>query len=380
MPQVTDERLLKMMDFLEYHRAHPDISFQDYHATRTIELSRTVLPRLRVYLDQRYWIFLRDAAMERPRKQVHCELLEILKTGVASGVLLCPLSDSAFFELLRQSDWHTRRATIRLIDDLSLGITIQNTRDRLRTEILDFFLKTTLEGRVPRPPVDRVWVKVGSVLGSAYPVFPGIPPEEQLAIQKAFLDFMWTLSLEEILTDTPLPDDSVDNDLQEAAARITQKSESHQHKMKSFRQVFLAEVGGFLDLHWTDLGDIFEAWYHWMHPHARAISQVEKDSISQSLSNVLYNIIRFRKSETSLPMVQIVAGLHAILRWNRTRAFQFTDFSDFYHAAAALPYCDVFLTEKFLSTMRTRPPLSFDKHFGVRVYCDEQTAIAALQE
>src|SRR5687768_15504392 len=118
MPRISDARLDSMVGFLAEHRAHPNVSLESYFARRVADLSRLVLPRRRVYLDTRFWIFLRDAALERPRKPIHCDLLALLRTRVASGDVLCPIGDSTFFELLRQADSQTRLATARLIDAL----------------------------------------------------------------------------------------------------------------------------------------------------------------------------------------------------------------------------------------------------------------------
>lgn len=378
MPKLADDRLQSMLDYLPTHRTHPGVSFQEHFANRTTELAAFVLARRRIYLDTRYWIFLRDAAMGRPQKPLHSELLGILTRGVESGVFLCPLSDSTFFELLRQTDSTTRLATARLIDELSLGVTIQNARDRLRTELLQFLVNTSAHQRIPGPPLDRVWLKVGHVLGTAVPYFPDVDAAEQLAIEKSFFDVMWAATLEELLTDTPLPEDSIDSDFRDIAAQLTDASIEHSSEMKSFKSVFLAEIRGFFDVHSEDVQAAFTQLHDVIQPNA-SVTAAEVESHTRTLTNVFTNIFRFGKAGTSLPTAQIVAGLHAIVRWQRQRRFRASDFYDFYHATAALPYCDFFLTERFLGNVLTRPPLSLATHFGTTVLWDEKDAADALQ-
>ena len=65
---------------------------------------------------------------------------------------------------------------------------------------------------------------------------------------------------------------------------------------------------------------------------------------------------------------------------NDSAAFRSTDFLDIHHASAALPYCDFFLTERFLGTALSRRPLAFDEHFACSVFWDEAEALAALQQ
>jgi hypothetical protein len=80
------------------------VTWNDHRRARFAELWRTVAARKRIYLDTRYWVFLRDAAMGRTKHPVHDDLLAILQRLVASGAAICPLSDSAMFELHKQTD------------------------------------------------------------------------------------------------------------------------------------------------------------------------------------------------------------------------------------------------------------------------------------
>lgn len=379
MPKICDSRLDSMVHFLADHRKHSEISLAEHSARRVADLSRMVLARRRVYLDTRYWIFLRDAALERPRKPIHQEMLDVLLEGVGSGLLLCPIGDSTFFELLRQADPKTRLATARLIDALSLGVTIQNAKDRLQTELLQFLIGTAVDQKVPDAPIDRVWLKVGHVLGTAEPVFDGVSAEEQLAISKAFFDVMWSVTLEELLTDTPWVEDPADPEFTASAARITAASSAHASELKSFAELNLAEIRGFFDIHREELCLAFAQMHALMEPNAKPAAADDFRRNEQVFVNVFSNIFRYGKAGTSLPTAQIVAGLHAIVRWHRDRPFRASDFYDIYHATAALPYCDVFLTERFLGTALSRPPLDLGRHFGTAVIWNEEAALQHLR-
>jgi hypothetical protein len=101
---------------------------------------------------------------------------------------------------------------------VSLGVAIQNAHHRLNTELLGFLMGTTVEGRVPPAPIERVWWKVGHVFGTAQPVLDGVSAAEQLALSKAFFDVMWSVTLEEILTDTLSVDDPAHREFARSAA------------------------------------------------------------------------------------------------------------------------------------------------------------------
>lgn len=139
-----------MLPLIEQHRSEPEVSLAGLLGRRKVALAASVLKRRRVYLDTRYWIFLRDAVAGRAQRREHTELLEILRSGVAAGRFICPLNDSTFFELTRQRDTGLLLAAARLMDELSLGVTIQNGLERVRTEVRDFLVQITTNARLPR--------------------------------------------------------------------------------------------------------------------------------------------------------------------------------------------------------------------------------------
>ena len=75
-------------------------------------------------MDLRFWIFLRDVELGRNDNQELIKLLDRIKFLVDEGLVICPISETVFIELMKQSDHETRLATARLIDRLSLGVTL----------------------------------------------------------------------------------------------------------------------------------------------------------------------------------------------------------------------------------------------------------------
>lgn len=60
------------------HRAQPEVSFEQQLALLEEGVAREALTKKRVYLDLKYWIFLRDAALGMPQKPVRAKLLEAM--------------------------------------------------------------------------------------------------------------------------------------------------------------------------------------------------------------------------------------------------------------------------------------------------------------
>ena len=84
---------------------------------RAIELGSSLSSFTKVYLDKRFWILLRDASIGRSTCSAVDSLLNSLRLAVQKGDLICPISGSIFFELLKQEDIKTRRSTAELIDN-----------------------------------------------------------------------------------------------------------------------------------------------------------------------------------------------------------------------------------------------------------------------
>ncbi len=238
--------------------ARPEITFAQHLASLEEDVVREALGKARVYLDLRYWIFLRDADLGKPQKLVHSKLLKEMLRGVSEGRFVCPITEAVFFEVDRQGNTERRMQTVRMIDRLCRGIVIKNSCERAVCEIHDFFDAAIVRRELPTVPCRRVWVRPYSFLGT--PQVSGWGSAEDLAINKAFLSYAWTRSLEDLLTNTPVPDGRSDDALCANAVRITELSAKHASEMRSFKQIFVDEVAGLIDAHRAEIGHAFRPY------------------------------------------------------------------------------------------------------------------------
>jgi hypothetical protein len=379
MPKPFTKRLDAYVQLLPEHRKRPEVSLQQHVALRMTALANRVLQRQRIYLDTRFWILLRDAAIGRPRQPVHVELLTRLRERVQSGAIICPVSDGTLLEVLRQSDPETRLATARLMDELSLGAAILNAEERLVTEVAHFISTATKPGAVMNPPSGSVWLKAAYTLGMLHPAGEGVDAAEQLALAKAFVDLMWSLSLEELLTDTPMLPEAIHEAFRETAVELTTACRAHASEIRDWNSLYVDEVQGFVEAHSDAIQRACLQVYDAQHPGRPRPSNDEMLRSTRRLVNSCANLIRLGKAGNALPRVQIEAGIHAIIRWHRARPFSAQDFVDISHATAALPYCHLFLTERFLGTALGRPPLNLAQQFGVGLAWEAGAALTAIE-
>jgi hypothetical protein len=135
------------------------------------------------------------------------------------------------------------------------------------------------------------------------------------------------------------------------------------------KQAVMAEVLGVLDVY---KGDIAEAL-----AHTRGSSSVSEEEVRNLITEIA-ELFRTGKIGRSLPFFNTQIGLHSLFRWNHAETFKSNDWLDYYHAGAALPYFDIFLTERSLAAKVTSPSLRFDTLYETRVCSDPEEALQIL--
>ncbi|ODM73105.1 hypothetical protein A6X20_38760 [Bradyrhizobium elkanii] len=320
--------------------------------------------RLKIYLDTNFWVMLRRAAAgEGP--QMGLDLLAALVNGVESGAWICPLSESAFIELFRQSDLTTRRATAALMDQLSLGLCLIEQNMRMATEIGHLFHEKS--GFDIYELDQLVWYRVSYALGYLHPQTDLLSPEMMLALQKGVFDEMWGASLTDIVDQVAnhaVPDEA---DLKVIASNLNRENVAHAHKIRSFKQAYHAEAAGVASLFATVISDIFEQIVTRSGTVPAGVQFIVDDATQNKAVHLVALALEKEVARDTLRSLHILVSLHASLRWDKQRKIDAHDLLDFNHAAAAIAYCDVFLTEEPLRTMVEQRHLGLPERYNCKV-------------
>lgn len=358
------------------HLAEPDINIGQHARRSQIALGQALAAKHAIYLDTNFWILLRNASKNTGNSKDKV-LLDLLRTAVTNGVLFCPISQSIFVELVKQSDKSSRLATAGLIDELSSGVALLEEEMRLSTEIA-YFLHAN-SGHTNLHPLEHlVWCKLSYVLGVLHPTNTVFDIRTERAIQKAFFDHMWTIPLCQFLatigeSPTPPPD------LTDIVGTLNSGISMHSTELKTFKQSYAAEVRGIVDLVGGVAIDIVESMARDRGVILAQPSSKERRTSENAFKNLLAAALEHNKSRETLRTMHVLASLHASLRWNKGQKFKSNDLFDFHHAAAALAYCDAFLTDGPLRTMITQEHLALDKLYGCTVVADVDEAIALVR-
>ena len=241
---------------IDLHRKNPDVSLKQHVKNKRVQLGIEVTSKYRIYLDLRYWILLRDVELGRNDNDDLIQLLNRIKCLIDEGVCICPISETVFIELMKQSDHETRFATARLIDRLSFGVTLVVNPERISQELCNTIYSQA--GAKNLIPIDElVWIKLSYIFGEIHPHRTTFEPSEELVIQKSFFDHMWNITITEMMD--YLDFESWDQpDWQNTANRLNIGNKKHADEIRSYKQAYRVEFEGGLSLFRKEMVQLFK--------------------------------------------------------------------------------------------------------------------------
>lgn len=383
------EKLASMPDFLEgvdlgpstlkAHLASPDISYEHYRRQKEMECADQVAARRSFYLDTRFWIHLRDADLGKPVPPVYNQLLSELRMEVAAGRIICPFAADMLAEVYKQSDLTTRLATARLIDELSLNISLQSEPERLATE-LRHGIQTVRQNAPRQEPLKRlVWTCSSFAVGHAMPSQTPFDTATELAIQKSFLDTISRLGFVHQVLGMQDSFCQTGEMWQGLAERLNQLNTENAKESKPRKQIEKEEFSGALEAYIPVLRNVIREIFvseFKVKPH-EAI-EAELESAAFRIGGMIVEAFRLDRLQGSFPTFCIRAGLATAVRWDQKRRYKPNDFHDLGHAAAALPYFDVFATEKSLKHLLVND-LKYDDRFSTSIECTAEALLCLLK-
>lgn len=355
------------------------MSIEQYIRSRQIELSQSIAPRKKIYLDTRFWIILRDASLGVRTDPPACKLLHHLRRGVANGRLICPISATIYIELLKQPPSQGRRlGAAQLMEDLSRGVSMVPSQIIFGTEIYSFMAKLMGDEDLYSLQ-DLVWTKVAYVLGDSYPSIGRLSISDELIIQRRVIDRLWDLSLSDMINLVDGEPDSPGDSFMKIAQEINTNNNINKDELRSYPQAYDIELRGMIDLLKEVTGSSVIRIMEKRAGRRFIPTPNQRATTENNFSNVLYFAIRKRGAANELRSLHIGASIHAAMRWDKSRKFKPNDFHDIDHATNALGYCDVFLTEHSLHHLVTLPMLKLQDLNDCQVFSDIEAAADCIR-
>lgn len=366
-------------DTFKHHLEHPDVDAASYTRQKRLRLGERAVSLRRVYLDTKYWVYLRDSRLQRPQKDIHVQINAELERLRANDSTICPISYPVYSELLYQSDRATRQATAEVIDKLSGGYSIQPPRETFNRELAHFYARATNPSGDFYRLIEMVWTKVAFVLGDRFlELNDEFPAAEAVAMEKAMDDLLWSVNLVDIIEKLPLPDGIEQQRIVRLASTLTDGKIQHQRSCDTFDSLFLDEVTGIMD----GLNDVLSDF---MLHQARQYGVIEyvpaedRQEAGRMLGNLIRAAFQHKRLTYEMPSVSIPAALHALVRLDKGRKYKKGDFEDFNHAAAAIGFCDLFLTESSLCHLVNTREFDCKRTYGCRVLSHDSSILNHLK-
>lgn len=348
----------------------------DFYNQFRVAIGESVLKKYRIYLDTRYWIFMRDAFLGKATP-TQTGIYKSLKTLVETGSAICPLSPDIFIELMKQGNREQRLNSARVMDELSQQVCFISPTDIAGQEQISFIRFCQAKGRPLFKPEKYVWTKVALMVGDNIPSLPGIPNNQMNSIRAEFMDHLSQFTLVQILE--TIKGDPPALDFRSLIDRLNQGKDSNQ-QWNSFHEVFMHEVAGILDVMKDDIEKVWMYLYQADTGCVPTPNEVCQSQCVKYLSNLIYRAFDQMKIGKELPFIRVNSGLHAFLRYNKNQRYKENDLFDFSHAAWALPYCNGFFTEKPLQGWICSNLLKLDGLYGTKVLSREEDVLEHLNQ
>jgi hypothetical protein len=263
-----------------------------------------------------------------------------------------------------------RQATLEVIEELSLGVSLMPEPERTEDE-LEAIIRWSLAPNAAALP--RVWTRLAYTMGNFHVSDDRFPPETQLAIQKAFFDHVWQQPLAAVAGSLDRTEFDMTSDMAALADKLNASNRAHQAEMASFDSVLSEELRGVAEVAEPILGQII-AGLGGLAPDAE-----RSEENSRMAVNLVHGILE-GEHRSRLPTIHVHACLSALFRWEyRSKVMTGNDLFDFSHAAAALGYCSAFFTEAEITRSIAHRRLKLNQLYGCTVTNDLDTALDFLR-
>lgn len=205
----------------------------------------------------------------------------------------------------------------------------------------------------------------------------GLPGQTELALQKAFTDYLWNMPLADIVR--VLNGSVPPGDTEAIAERLNRSNVEHSGEVGDFQSTYLSEIAGSLALFAEFATEIVEGQ---MRVEGMAVdaSTSAREERERMAHGVLVSAARAGKGIDAFPTLHAHAKCHAAIRRDKRRRLDGNDLFDFHHALGALVYCDAFFTDHPLRVFLTTNPLALDGEFRCSVISDEAAALEYVRQ
>jgi hypothetical protein len=164
-------------------------------------------------------------------------------------------------------------------------------------------------------------------------------------------------------------------EIERVAAFLNEQETLHAHEIDSHTTALRIEIAGAA----TMLEGVAAREYRRMAAvageRAQAADVAGSRRVGKRIAGMIAEALKQDVNRLAFGSLYVPAMLHASVRSEAKRKLKPNDIFDFRHAAAALPYCRAFLTDRPLKTLITSGHVRLDTLFGCEVVASPREAI-----
>jgi hypothetical protein len=328
-----------------------------------------------VYLDTNYWVWLRQAELGTGT-DAQRQLLDTLRAMVRSREVICVSQFNSFAEIGEQEE-ASLRVTAALMDELTEGVVIAQSFDLWEWDCARF-LEQRFDVHVSMPVSN--WTKVGHIHRHGLPedALVDATPAARETTLRCVTDVTWNTTFEDVFSafgwqTKQLVRAGIDDEVIARVEALKKRQLADGKTREHVRQ------DAFADLLNDQLKPVFKKQLSvWNREHRFPTGLAGAVRQFAAVLGDAMGLFARRTLGSLLPSTAILAELYALYESAPNRKPLTTnDWADWNHAAAALPHCDFFLTERNLAHL-IRQELRADDQYDCAVAGKLQEAIELL--
>lgn len=320
----------------------------------------------RIYLDTNYWVRLRQAQLGQIGG-VWPELLRVVRSRVRDRSAICLLNYWSIVELCRQFE-DSLRATSALVEEFCEGVCLAAPHEIMEMQVGEYLASKA--GGAADYSLDR-WTTFSRFAKT----HPPIPEGTSTPVVKAIWDSLFAVSMSDFMEAVqwqPRDNYGMQHVDRETINALTKLKAKRLRENKSRQAIRVEEFHGVMLNHYHQ---------HFTNHLHRTIHIGSDPSILHkevsSLIEATVEAFRLDRLGTHLSHAAIASDLSALFFVDRKRKLNANDYMDWQHAATAVPYSHVFLTEDHLRSQLDT--LKAGQRFGCRIISNESRALEYLR-
>lgn len=343
----------RISHYIEVHRGHPEVSFQEHVRRRCKERAARVSSRKLVYLDTLAWKCLADYRQGKTNlTPAMKEFGAAMERTAQTGRFAFPISVPTYFELDSMVHPATRESLESLVDEFSQGLCITSFHDRLGSELQQLRMNRLdqtegLEGFVCSP------IEMMGIPTISLPDFVK-SHVDQSTFNKAFFDALSELPFSvQMQVAANAPGKKWDNS--RGIADLNDGKAQHQSEIVNLNTGIFVELKGGI-----------EAWF------VNEGVAPDFQQITLYAASAMYHWQQ-EPSSRALPTMRILSALYGLMRFDPNRKYKDGDPNDFLVAASSLPVAHALFTDRKFANLLA------DKRIGLDTFLD-CTVIAGFDD